>query len=330
MNEFKKGTITVIAATIVTSGMILLTGNSIAYNKEKKEKQNEVSTVNTTGQSIPQPVESIIAADSGIQIAQNKLADIPLPPPGPFTQIGQDSNNVINKPQALIAPTAPKAPVATSSKGLIPPAKPEKKPFAPEMKSLQAKKPVSPSSSVDVNGIDKTVSAPELKRTFPMAPSGPENPVLKTPEFPETKITAPTKTIQVPVQKSVQAMPPKAPKSLAQPQAILNNNKPIWMQQNQGVPSSENMQPMIGGSSNMGAVPQGQNPQRANVMQQYRYVPVPIYPGYNNQQMPMQNGGYYFAPIPKYWMPQMMPGQAPMQQTLPQQSQPTPNSQGSN
>ena len=91
MNDQKKGTFTVIVATIVTSLMILVTDNSIAkspdVNKTDKEQQ---------GLSVENDMPAVMAKESvdvteiGSQVTSKQGTSNLLPPPGPFMQEASD------------------------------------------------------------------------------------------------------------------------------------------------------------------------------------------------------------------------------------------------
>ena len=68
-------------------------------------------------------------------------------------------------------------------------------------------------------------------------------------------------------------------------------------------------------------------------MPQYRYVPIPVYPSnyYPQPQMPMNNAGYYSAPVPNFWMPPVMQSEDPRINQQPEQApSEVPANKGSN
>ncbi|MEB8430968.1 hypothetical protein OO007_01930 [Cocleimonas sp. KMM 6892] len=276
MNDAKKGALTAVVATVVTSVMILMTGTGNADNKQSTLEKNQSISVNETTVEIlvkedspkdeatielTESIEASVAAD-----AKSTLKSSVLPPPGPFSKSTAGTLNKPQAPQLSPQPEAPKAPESLIEK----PVQTEKAPVAPKLDNSSMKKPEikAPAKSTAEVTAKKPVKpfAPEIRSLKPE--------LKKTPQLPSNKLTAKLQKPKMPVAPEGNNLKKESPKTQL-------NGQPIWMQ-------------MPG------------NPNGVRYMQQYRYVPMPVYPNYHFPQQPQLNGSYYFAPIPNQWGQQGM------------------------
>ncbi len=329
MNDLKKGALTVVVATIITSLMILMMDKSIAkspidnsLNREQQATGVNINSIN--GKAL----EVFNGSVSSEKVVNKPVADTQLPPPGPFLQGPLSDSKLSTQLKVMEAPSAPKAPVGLVIKKNTAPAKPDRMINAPAAK----KPPVM--SSVSLSQPQKAVE-PKINASEPNIPQAPvstgtmlnySKQVPAMPASPQLNLSAPVKSVEVPVLDVKTMKPPAAPRNSSQQPASINYDKPIWMQQqNTRVIQDPNMQQAQQVMQQQGAVANrihSNNTMNQGGGQQYRYVPIPVYPSYYQQQqmpgyqMPMNNSGYYNAPIPNYWALPIMPGQAPINKKL--------------
>ncbi len=308
MNDVKKGAVTAVLATVVTSAMILMSGKGNADNTEsvpaKAQSTNvgkttiEIVEMKTTDlKSVEKTVEGIKVETEKQPVTKNLIAkvrvDTHLPPPGPFTK---ESAAVMVKPQAPKVSTPPLSPEAP--KQVV-----EKKPETPQPPKSNIEKPVqqavaslAPKTAEKIEVTPKEGNAPQMTTNKPFKPEVPSLNAepKKSPELPINTSATKQQMAKAPVAPQANTFQKPAPK---------NSNQPIWMQKNNmGAAKTAPQMNMGTNKPNQVNGKQMPNPYGVRYMQQYKYMPMPVYPDYQYPQMPRYNGGYYFAPIPNYWM----------------------------
>ena len=302
MNDAKKGITTAVIATVVTSAMILMSGAGIADNSQSAEGKDESKSIEKTTIEIVQEnnvttevitTESSINSESGnFATSNNKdvsIARIP-PPPGPFSEKEAETLVVPKAPELSAPPILPEAPKQQSTVGVsVVPEAPKKLVDAPVQKEAVL---VAPKPLVKPEKKSAETNAPELTTQIPKQPFAPEVRSLKpepikSPQLLNDKLITNQQVPKTPVAPQVNTLQKPSPKTNS-------NGQPIWMQ----MPS---------------------NPNGVRYMQQYRYMPMPVYPNYHYPQASQYNGGYYFAPNPNQWMQGGM--QRPAQQNRQQHMQ---------
>lgn len=216
MDMLKKGALTVVAATAVTSMLILLSGNGVAKNPAADGLGNESIGSNLVPVSNDRSKESILGLNTNINIA---------PPPGPFfggsiINLGDMQGNerkservVIQKPPTLPAMSLPKTNITAKV-----PAMDLKKPLLPKQRLAPIVELVPPKGSPAPE-----FNIKELNEPFaPLAPSfssvlGKADPVA--PDKPKSLV------------------PDLVKPSLVQPLKINEGSSPIWAPQPDNVRS---------------------------------------------------------------------------------------------
>lgn len=324
MNDVKKGAVTVVLATVVTSAMILMSGKGNADNtKSLPANAQSINTEKMTieivevkkvdSELLEKKVNNIEAETEKQPVTNNHNAkvgvDTHLPPPGPFTK---ESAAVMGKPQAPRASTPPLSPEAP--KQVV-----EKKPETPQPPKSNIEKPVQqtvaplhPKTAEKIEVAPKEGNAPQMTANKPFKPEVPSLNAepKKSPELPTNTSATKQQMAKAPVAPQANM----AQTNKFQKPAPKNSNQPIWMQKNNmGTAKTAPQMNMGTNRPNQTNTAQMPNPNGVRYMQQYRYMPMPVYPNYQYPQMPKYNGGYYFAPIPNYWMQRGM--QMPNPQT---------------
>ena len=277
-----QGTLTVVVATVIASGMIVLTGNGIADDKEG-EKANVESIVfseQSKGASKKITVLETSVDEADSKISANVGNSSPLaPPPGPFL----NEDKVSSAQKSLVAPVAPKAPIASS-------------------KQLETRPRLAAPS------LSQRVVKPKADLSKPHIPEEPSIGVSLPQLGKKMELVAPTsETLKQAIMPKLNATAPIAPKSTAKQPSVNSAERPIWMQE--GKITEKGMD-----SPSKNTVQQNQAGMRTPEMgwnnnyprQQYIYVPVPMMPSnMNPPQMPMFNGN--IIPPSNYWGAPMPP-----------------------
>lgn len=268
MSVLPKGTLTVVVATVVTSTLILMSGNSVvadSVDKTIKEASSEISFKESVA-ATNEVVKTISKDNGGVLIS--------LPPPGPFTVADPDDKGIKlikDSVSSLLEPTLQKEiikkPTFTISKPGV-----KEAPLNNRTEAIQA---------------TLTSVAPEFKRAQPSIPMGPVDshlaPILKkiAPEEPKRKVlnlTQKEKTLETPVQ----------PKRLT-----ISNTQPIWMKKPPVNTSARPRQPSAG--------------RLIKQQYMYVPVPM-YQPNYLYPQMLPAYGNYYYPPVGNFRMPQFNSG----------------------
>ena len=210
------------------------------------------------------------------------------------------------------------------------------------MAAPQLMKAPATMSNQDTNSSSKKLIQPTLDAIQPSQPEAPEggsanasshemvtNSSPNTPAAPQLNMPTPEKSLEAPEPVVNNIESPVAPMNPNQQPAVVGNDKPIWMQNNDKV--TQNLAPQQNNQVNQQL--SEQNQMNMGRMLQYRYVPMPVYPSYYypQPQMPMNNAGYYGAPVPNFWMPPVMQGQDPrINQQFEQAPSEVPANKGSN
>lgn len=273
MSILHKDTLTVFVATVVASGMIVLTGNGAAENKEKitDNMENTVSSKQSDG--VPKKLKK--QTNETISKASiNLINNIPLaPPPGPFLS----GNAVVSAQKTLLVPVAPTAPISLSKQ-------PEQRANSLHFKAapVLSKKIVEPTADLNEPSTSMgTLIAPQLSQSAPQIDQ-------KMKSIPLSS-QAPK---QVAKPKATVSLAPAPPQNMAKQPKMKSVDIPIWMQggsaTNQGLNSSADSitqrKQAVMGMPNMGW-------NNNYPVQQYIYVPVPMMPSnMAPPQMPMFNG----------------------------------------
>ncbi len=326
MNDINKGAVTVIIATAVTSAMILMSGAGNADNSQSAIEKDQSSSIEKTTIEITQENDAIVEvvkAEASTKSEPNNFAAkdasnaLLLPPPGPFST---EVTEALMKPQAPqlssppVSPEKPKDMVAKKPEMPKAPNNVVEKPIQEEKASIAPK----PTKKLEMKLTEEDV--PKMATEKPIVPFAPKIPSLqpelkKSPELPNDILT---RTQQVPKASA-------APQSnaLQKPLPPTNNStQPIWMQGKNS--DTAKMPPQVNQevnkrSNQLNGMQMPNNPYGVRYMQQYRYMPMPVYPNYQYPQMPRYNSGYYFAPVPNQRMQQGM--QVPIQQNNMTQNQ---------
>ena len=283
MSILHKGTLTVFVATVVASGMIVLTGNSAAEDKTKTNMGTTISSKQSDG--IPKKLKKQADETAGKALTNS----IPLaPPPGPFLS----ENAVVSAQKSLSAPVAPTAPVSLSKQ-------PEQRANSLHFKAapVLSKKVVEPKSDLNEPSTSTdSLIAPQLSQSAPQI---------------DQKMKSISLSSQAPKQEAIQGVivtpAPALPQTMAKQPKMKSTDLPIWIQEGnaikQGLKPSSDSAPQrkqaVMGMPNMG----WNNNYPA---QQYIYVPVPMMPSnMAPPQMPMFNGN--IIPPSKDWKAPVAP-----------------------
>jgi len=293
MSTSHKGKLAIVVATVVVSGMILLSESSIAETKPQV-------SVNTEGAL----EKGLMKSDTGTVIQQNvskknKIIDLPkkdvmlAPPPGPFL-----NEELSASPQRKKSPIAPKAPVQAAHKIQIP---------ASPVNSLSLKAtPVQPNNNV---GSKAKLKPPVAPLSSPSKPSFGNVKQHDAPKLTQKIHAAPSGGQAPDLSKSK----PPSPQFNGQP-AMISPNAPIWSQKGQGTNFGSN-HPKVAPNIN-GPEMNNNNVGLGYPVQQYMYVPVPMMPSnIIAPQMPIFNR--VPAPMPNYWVPTPAANKPSMQKNVP-------------
>lgn len=298
MNDVKKGAVTAIIATAVTSAMILMGSIGNADNSQSvigKDQPNSIEKMTVEIIQESDAVAEFVKVEISTKSESNNVttkdasnAHLP-PPPGPYSK---EVTEVLVMPQAPQLSSPPVSPETPKESVVKKPEVPEAPKNVVEKPLQKEKAPVAPEHAEKLVIKLTEKDAPKMTTKIPNAPFAPEIRSLqpepiKSPELPNNKLTTNQQIPKAPVAPKGNFLQKLLPKTN-------NNGQPIWMQ-------------MPG------------NPNGVRNMQQYRYTPMPVYPNYHYPQMPRYNGGYYFAPDPNQWMQRNM--QMPMQQENMKQNQ---------
>lgn len=279
MNTLHEGTLTTALATIVASGMILITGSSIA--------DSETNTIQPTndGKNIEAQINVLLA-----------------PPPGPFLNEAGLVVETKKIQQLLATPKAPIEPLHRVSKPVSPIAivSPKAAPLQPAMKKANlnavSSKPKMPFAPLEPSFVLNAQDAPKLPQIKNKAHFSSKTPVLiPAPKLNVFMPVLPKNTIKKPIINSI-------------------NQHPIWLQQNNAmnhygmnkktVPATNNNMVNAQKWMNQRRPVQVPNRVRNYPVQPSMYIPVPMMPSnYAAPQMPVFNGGG--APS-NYWIPTPM------------------------
>lgn len=307
MSILNTGTLTVVVSTIVTSVMILLTGNSVADSTDAGSKIKKMTKESVSENSLVTKQGSILKQGK----AEKAVTSKSLPPPGPFKVLGSKQGISGKPPKEPIAPKAPSSPVVKkipTSKASVP-AKPDQTAAVPELKEKAPISPVPPVSKM----MTKKLSDPGMSEGKPDIPLAPTTSAVA----PVMKQSAPAilkkswKNIQAPTQQPPELKVPQSPQGLAKPPLMNEVNKPIWQRQSRKAPESiDKRAPQLKGmminKPSPRKMPQNgaMNRPMPNMIsgQQYMYVPMPMYPSNGYPQMP-RYGGYNYMPTPNNMMP---------------------------
>jgi len=179
MNVLQKGTLTIVAATLVTSAMILFTGNTIADSASRTTSEVS-SSANTENIN-----DKAVADVGGVQVTKVKIAtpkeiekaSAP-PPPGPFlvNSSVNDALAIRDKTKSLIAPTLPETSVKAVAKKktvTVFPSKPVEPKIVVQQPDMKISKPAIPKQPSKMNITVKELVGgvkPEFKMTRPSIP----------------------------------------------------------------------------------------------------------------------------------------------------------------
>ena len=252
MSISHKGTLVSVVATVVASGIILLSESSIAETKS----QVSVSTDN----------ELLMKGDTGTEISQrvsekNKITDLPkknvmlAPPPGPF------SNEELSvSVQQTKSPIAPKAPTQSAHEIQV---------LTNPVNSLNLKaKPVQHNNNI---GAKAGLKPPVAPLSSPLKPSFGNVKQHDAPKLTKKTHVAPSGGQAPSLSKNM----PSPPQYNGQP-SMISPNAPIWSQKGQGTNYESNNSRVA--PNNSGAVMNNNNFGWGYPAQQYMYVPVPMMP----------------------------------------------------
>ena len=285
MSILQKGTVTVVVATVIASGMIVLTGNGVAEDKGKikSDAENIVSSKETD--VIPKKLTQIEKqTDETVTKASIPLA----PPPGPFLS----EDGVVSAQKSLLAPVAPKAPSNLS-----------KQPDQPANSLHFKAEPSLSQRAVEPKGELNEPFAPKRQSITPkLSPSAPQIDQKMKP----ASSGQPAKQAAMPKSKAFDTPAPVVPKNMTKQPEIRSEDVPIW-----GKGGSVTREGLNSSSKNttrhnqavMGMPNMSWN--NNSPAQQYMYVPVPMMPSnMTPPQMPTFNGNivppsnYRGAPMP--------------------------------
>lgn len=307
MNDVKKGAVTVILATVVTSAMILMNGKGSADNNQSATEIDQPVNIEKTTVEIIEvkntaveavKAETIMKTEANMSVAK-VLPNTLLPPPGPFSK---EVVEALGKPQTPKLSTPPVPPESTKKTDT-------KKPEMPQAPINSIEKPVQitnlPTAPKAVEKFEAKPAAniaPQWAKKIPNAPFAPQIPSFKTefkkaPELPNNTLITNQHMPKSPASPQANALQKPMPNTI-------NSNQPIWMQRNKADTgkATPQMNQAVNKRSHQPNAMQMPNPNGVRYMQQYRYMPMPVYPNYQYPQMPGYNRGYYFAPIPNQWI----------------------------
>ena len=290
-----QGRLTVIVATVVASGMIVLTGNGIAEDKDITETSAGKTVSSKLSDGISQRLEKQMedtVNKSSVNVDNNTA---PAPPPGPFLN---NKGVVVSTQKSLLAPIAPKGPINLSKE-------PEQRANSVHLKEapLLSRKVVEPKS--DLNE--------PLFPTKPSMTSGlhqNEAQIDQGVKQASSSDQAPTPA-QVPKLKSFSVPAPVAPQNTAKQPKVNSVDVPIWLERGnvtKQAPNSPSKSTNQQKQSGMAMPNMGWNNNYPT--QQYIYMPVPMMP--SNMlppQAPVFNGN--IIPPSNYWGGNMQPNYAP-------------------
>jgi len=164
MSILQKGTLTVVIATVIASGMIVSTGNTIANDKIEINTKDGVTVFSKQSNIILKREKSV---EKTIVKKKDKISLFTVrnsavaPPPGPFL-----NEDVVRSAQrALLAPMAPKEPTYL-------PKKPEQPPKSISLKSMPTLPPVDPEmkSTPSFRQATRPAKMPEFGAVAPVRP----------------------------------------------------------------------------------------------------------------------------------------------------------------
>lgn len=304
MDSMKKGILTVVIATVITSAMILSVDSSNADSQNKNINANtntvDAKSENTAKQAKDTP-PSFIKNENNASTGLKEL----LPPPGPF------SDKKVSLPESKKSLNKPQEPDFSLSK------KPDA-PIQPDMSKTVEPKKITAEPTLSVEKPE--IIQPENKEIVSKSPSPKE--VLsepKSPLQPKIGMNVDGPSANADVKKLPSLVEPVKPQqqvtnSVSPQQPVFNNatssSKPIWMQDNpvfsRQAPVMPQMQPNMAPSF---------------TIQPNSIIPsAPINPSFNYPQG--VNNYYMPPPVPTYWMPPVMPFQAPtINGTIPNNNQ---------
>lgn len=269
MSSMYKGLLTVVVATVVASGMILMTENSKADNKELDISEQKAVSGDIGGNNVA--TKNVATTTVG---KQPKVS--PPPPPGPFVYGAPDDINILEKNKPYTAhgvhvkkQQAPVLPSMLETNKLNVPAKPILSIPQPAMKQqpvvVAPSKPQIPaeplknvvqqqlkvkddlSKLVKPEQVTKKIEAPKVEKSIgsfkPEIPSmgdisGADKPVLTPPVIPNIKLTVP-KSEPMPAPNFSK---PQMPTFMMETPVKPANNMPI-LKVPQSISSSEKQMP---------------------------------------------------------------------------------------
>ena len=260
----KNYSLQIVVATVLASVMILVTGNGIADSRNSKNL---------------------------------------LPPPGPFAnklpeaEVDSAASGAVSSPHKPVAPVAQQG---LNQKGIS--EKMPHQPKKPEIAHAMPKPGVLPALELKpVNkGIRQPVPGrePEFKREMPSipqalatikAPTVPQVSQPATPRMPEVKPLMPQQAVTPP------PFSVNAPQGAYQPGSAPQLSRPMPPQQ----PLMPNTRPAMPPAYRANSAQPGSY-MRPGV-QQYRYIPLPVYQANYGYSRPPANG--YYMPTPGFWVP---------------------------
>jgi hypothetical protein len=292
MNILDKNILTVVMATLISSGIIVITGNSIAEEKvevstDKTVSLKQVDVATKKLKMIKEQKKEVVAKGSTTVNANALLS----PPPGPFYNKGGASYTQ----KALSAPIAPKEPINSLKKPTL-----EQRANSLHFNLM----PVIAKKVVEPKGDLSSPIAPVKPSTVPKL-------VKKAPKIVQ-KIEGVSISSQTPKQEqmlTLEVAPPIMPKSMAKQPKMKPVGLPIWMQK--GNISGENLNASSKNITKknqavMGMPNMGWGNAYPYPAQQYIYIPVPMMPSnMMPPQMPMFN--HNRIPPSNYWAVPQLP-----------------------
>jgi len=298
MSILHKGTLTVVVATVIASGMIVLTGNSVAEDKEKTKANMGNAVSSKQSGEMPKKLITIEKkTDEAVgKVSTDVVNNIALaPPPGPFLSEGA----VVSAQKSLLAPVAPKAPISLSKQ-------PEQRANSLHFKAAPSllQKAVEPKADLNKPlAPARQLIAPKLSQGAPQINRKIVEPASSSGQAP--------KQAMMPKSKAIAAPALVAPKNMTKRPEMKSADLPIWAQggnvnrQGSSPPSKNAIQQnqAVMGMPNMGW-------NNNYPTQQYIYVPVPMMPSnISPPQMPVFNGN--IVPPSSYWGAPIPPSNAP-------------------
>ncbi len=285
MSTSHKGTLTVVVATVVTSGMILLSESGIAETKNQASTGISSASANESTKGNAGTVIQQDANKKNIIIHMPKKDVALAPPPGPFLNEELSENS-----QQKITPIAPTQAV------------------------YKAQVPISPVNSLGLKAIpaqSRINLSSKAELTPPLAPLKPSFWNVKqhnSPKLSKRTREAPSSEQTPNLSKKVPSPPQYNGQSV-----MIPPNAPIWSQKGQGTNFKSNNSRVS--PNNSGAV-MNNNFGWGYPIQQYMYVPVPMMPStIVAPQMPVFNRTP--APRSNYWVPTPRVNKSLMQKNVP-------------